>query len=121
MNCHTGLSSRRYRFVVPGIGTIQGFLESNHASAICAGVVFFCFANELITSTKAWFALRFSSLNRGTLLRKKVLSNFELEAISPVRKHLPRGLNGTRPIPSSSNVGVTTSTGSRLNSEHSLC
>jgi hypothetical protein len=34
-------SSSRCIFVVPGIGTIQGFCVSSHASAICAGVAFF--------------------------------------------------------------------------------
>ena len=37
-------SSRRCSFVVPGIGTIQGFWASSQASAICAGVAFFRFA-----------------------------------------------------------------------------
>ena len=31
-------SSRRWSFVVPGIGTIQGFCASSQASAIWAGV-----------------------------------------------------------------------------------
>jgi len=57
-------------------------------SAICAGVTFFCSAKERITSTRAWFTLRFSALNRGTLLRKSVLSNFVSESILPVRKPL---------------------------------
>src|SRR6185436_10679770 len=35
-------SSSRCSFVVPGIGAIQGFCASTHASAICAGVAFFC-------------------------------------------------------------------------------
>ena len=34
-------SSRRCSFVVPGIGTIQGFCASSQASAIWAGVAFF--------------------------------------------------------------------------------
>ena len=37
-------SSRRCSFVVPGIGTIQGFCASSQASAICAGVPRFFFA-----------------------------------------------------------------------------
>ena len=62
-------SSRRSSFVVPGIGTIQGFFASSQASAICAGVAFFFFANAAITSTRAWFALRASAENRGKVLR----------------------------------------------------
>ncbi len=34
---------------------------------------------------------------------------------------MPSGLNGTKPIPSSSSVGITVSSGSRQNSEYSLC
>jgi len=34
-------SSRRCSFVVPGIGTIQGFCASGQAIAIWAGVAFF--------------------------------------------------------------------------------
>ena len=37
-------SSRRWSFVVPGMGTIHGFCASSQASAICAGVAFFCCA-----------------------------------------------------------------------------
>jgi hypothetical protein len=33
-------SSKRYSFVVPGIGTIHGFWASSQASAIWAGVAF---------------------------------------------------------------------------------
>ena len=37
-------SSRRFSFVVPGMGTIHGFCASSQAIAIWAGVAFFCFA-----------------------------------------------------------------------------
>ena len=56
-------------FVVPGIGTIHGLCASSQASAICAGVIFFCLAISPSTSTRPMFALRFSSENRGTTLR----------------------------------------------------
>ena len=56
-------------------------------------------------STSAWFALRFSGEKRGTVLRKSVLSNVVLASIVPVRKPLPSGLNGTKPMPSSSSAG----------------
>src|SRR6266699_6100750 len=52
--------------VVPGIGTIHGFCASSHASAICAGVAFFCSAILPRRSTNALFALRFSGVKRGT-------------------------------------------------------
>ena len=63
----------------------------------------------------------FSGENLGTVLRKSVLSNFVSAGIFPVRKPLPSGLNGTKPIPSSSNVGMISVSGSRKNSEYSLC
>src|SRR5439155_515396 len=67
-------SSRRDNLVVPGIGTIHGFCASSHASAICAGVAFFCSAILPRRSTNALFALRFSGVKRGTTVRKTVLS-----------------------------------------------
>ena len=39
----------------------------------------------------------------------------------PVRNPLPSGLNGTRPMPSSSSVGMMSCSGSRHHSEYSLC
>ena len=39
------------------------------------------------------------------MLRKSELSNFVFSSILPVRKPLPSGLNGTKPMPSSSSVG----------------
>jgi len=41
MSAAAMFSSRRASFVVPGMGTIQGFWASSQASAICAGVAFF--------------------------------------------------------------------------------
>jgi hypothetical protein len=49
----------------------------------------------------AWLAARASAANRGTLLRKSPASNVVVVSIVPVRKPLPRGLNGTNPMPSS--------------------
>jgi membrane protease YdiL (CAAX protease family) len=46
-------SSRRFSFVVPGIGTIQGFWASSQASAICAGVACFFAAILVSRSTRA--------------------------------------------------------------------
>jgi hypothetical protein len=66
-------SSRRCSFVVPGIGTIQGFCASSQASAICAGVIRLRAAISPSRSTRAWFALRASGVKRGTMLQKSVL------------------------------------------------
>src|SRR2546430_2824587 len=45
------------------------------------------------------------------MLRKSELTNVVFSSIVPVRKPLPRGLNGTNPIPSSSSVGSNSSSG----------
>ena len=113
-------SSRRCSFVVPGIGTIHGFWASTQARAICAGVAPFRSATLSSSSTNARFAARASASKRGTVLRKSVLSKVVFSSIFPVRKPLPSGLNGTKPIPSSSSVGRIASSGSRHHSEYSL-
>ena len=46
-------SSSRCNFVVPGMGTIQGFWARIQTSAICAGVTFFRSAILLTKSTRA--------------------------------------------------------------------
>ncbi len=45
----------------------------------------------------------------------------EYSLIAPVRKPLPSGLKGTKPMPSSSSVGRISASGSRHHSEYSLC
>ena len=114
-------SSSRFSFLVPGIGTIHGFCASSHANAICAVVTFFSFATLFSKSTIAWFALRASCVKRGRELRKSVLSNLVFISIFPVRNPLPKGLNGTNPIPSSSSIGKISSSGFLHQSEYSLC
>jgi hypothetical protein len=93
-------SSKRCRFVVPGIGTIQGFWARSQASAIWAGVAFLRSAMLPSRSTSARFAFRASGVKRGTVLRKSVLSKVVFSSILPVRKPRPSGLKGTKPIPS---------------------
>src|SRR5215207_7903759 len=114
-------SSKRSSFVVPGIGTIHGFWASSQANAICAGVDRFFAAILSSRSTRAWFAFRFSGSKRGTVLRKSEPSNVVVSSILPVRKPLPSGLKGTKPIPSSRRVGRISSSGSLHQSEYSLC
>ena len=107
---------------MPGIGTIHGFCASSQASAIWAGVAFFRVRDRCRADRRsAWFALRASGVKRGTMLRKSVLSNEVFSSILPVRKPLPSGLKGTKPMPSSSSVGSTSASGSRHHSEYSLC
>ena len=48
-------------------------------------------------------------------------SNVVFSSICPVRKPLPSGLNGTKPMPSSSSTGSISFSGSRHHREYSLC
>ena len=51
------------------------------------------------------FALRASGVKRGKLVRLSLPPKVVVSSILPVRKPLPRGLKGTKPIPSSSQAG----------------
>ena len=63
----------------------------------------------------------FSGAKRGTVLRKsRAVERRGLRRSCPVRKPLPSGLNGTKPMPSSSSVGRISASGSRHHSEYSL-
>jgi len=62
-------SASRLRRRVPGIGAIQGRWASSQASAICPGVAPLAAASPATWSTSAWFAVRFSALNRGLVAR----------------------------------------------------
>jgi hypothetical protein len=75
-----------------GDGTIQGFWASSQASAICAGVAPLRRARVPRKSTSAWFASRFSPVNRGMVVRMSELVNVVLWSMVPVRKPLPSGL-----------------------------
>src|SRR6266550_8577897 len=55
------------------------------------------------------------------MLRKSELTNVVFSSIVPVRNPLPRGLNGTNPMPSSSRVGNSSASGRRHHREYSLC
>src|SRR5688572_13634997 len=102
------------------MGTIQGFFARSHAKAIWAGVAAFSEAIDPKTSTRDWFAFRASTVKRGTLLRKSVLSKEVLSSILPVRNPLPSGLNGTKPIPSSASVGMMSVSEFLYHKEYSL-
>ncbi len=69
--------------------------------------------------TNAWFALMFSGVKRGNVVPRRS-PNSVLSVIFPVRNPLPRGLKGTKPIPSSSQVGSTACSGPRHQREYSL-
>src|SRR5215203_4746563 len=74
----------------------------------------------LSRSTMPWFACRASGVKRGMLLRISLLSNVVVSSILPVRKPLPNGLKGTKPMSSSSSSGRISASGSRHHSEYSL-
>ena len=74
------------QLVVPGTGTIHGFCASSRASAICAGGACFRAPIRVIRSTSAWFAVRASCVNRGTMLRRSRLTNVVSALMAPVRK-----------------------------------
>jgi hypothetical protein len=103
------------------MGTIHGRCVSSQASATCAGVAPFVAAILLSRSTRAWLAVRASGVNRGMVLRMSPLSKAVLSLIRPVRNPVPRGVKGTKPMPSSSRVGMISAFGSRHRSEYSLC
>src|SRR5207244_10875319 len=62
-----------------------------------------------------------SGVKRGIVLRMSLSVNAVFSSILPVRKPLPSGLKGTKPIPSSSQAGSTSSSGRRHHREYSLC
>ena len=103
------------------MGTIHGFWARSQAIATWPGVASVRAAISPILSTRAWFARRASAESRGTTFRKSSLANVVLSVIVPVRNPFPSGLNGTKPIPSSSRVGNTSASGSLNHSEYSLC
>ena len=106
--------------VVPGMGTIQGFCAISHASAIWAGVARFRSAHVLTSSTSFRFWGRFSGENRDSPLRMSPSANRVLASMAPVRNPTPSGLHGTKPMPSSSQSGMTTSSGPRHSIEYSF-
>ena len=71
-------------------------------------------------STSVWFALRASTVKRGSSLRLSALSKVVCSSMPPVRKPCPSGLYGTNPMPSSAHTGSTSPSGRRHQSEYSL-
>ena len=71
-------------------------------------------------STSCWLAFRASGVKRGNQDRTSEVSKAIAASTFPVRKPCPRGLQGTKPIPSSSHVGSTSASGSRVHREYSL-
>lgn len=72
-------------------------------------------------STRAWFAARFSTVNRGMVVRTSSAADGVEASTAPVRNPFPSGLKGTKPMPSAVQVGRTSGSGSRVHNEYSLC
>lgn len=89
------LSTKCFRLRLPGIETIQGSCPISHERATSVGVIPFPMATSLTKSTKFWFAVLFSGAKRRTTARKSSFPKRVSLPICPVRKPLPRGLNGT--------------------------
>lgn len=89
------LSTKCFRLRLPGIETIHGFCPISHERATSAGVIPFPVATSLTKSTKFWFAVLFPGAKRGTTARKSSFPKRVSLPICPIRKPLPRGLNGT--------------------------
>ena len=98
-------SSSRCTFRVPGIGTIQGFVPAARPARSARAL-----PPSAPRSRRAgrpgpdWLAGP-RARSGGRVLRKSELSNVVFSSILPVRKPLPSGLKGTKPMPSSSRVG----------------
>ena len=107
--------------VVPGMGTIHGFCAISHASAICAGVARLRSAHFFTRSTSArlWgtFSRREPGLAPCGCRRPR---NRVRASMAPVRNPTPSGLHGTKPMPSSSQIGRTCCSGPRHSIEYSL-
>ena len=113
-------SSRSISFV-PGIGTIHGCWASSHASASCAGVRALLRRRSTEQSTIAGCLAGLGLRTVGSTARMSPVGEGGRASMVPVRKPLPSGLNGTKPMPSSSSVGRTSSSGRFHHSEYSLC
>src|SRR4051794_4286281 len=64
-------------------------------------------------STRARLAVMASRSKRGSVARMSPSPNWVAAVTWPVRNPRPKGLNGTKPMPSSSSVGRISSSGSR--------
>lgn len=89
------LSTRCFRLRLPGIETIHGFCPISYERTTSAGVIPFPMATSLTKSTKFWFAVLFSGAKRRTTAQKSSFPKRASLPICPIRKPLPRGLNGT--------------------------
>src|SRR5512133_3784579 len=114
-------SRRRSILRVSGIGTMFGALASSQASATWPGVTPVRAAISLTRSTTGWLAARASGVKRGNRLRMSLAAKDWSLVTVPVRKPWPSGDHGTNPMPSSSQTGSTSASGSRAQMEYSLC
>ena len=85
-------SSRYFRRLVPGMGTMSSPWASTQPKASCAGVHFFRMANASIRSTNFRLRSKFSSWNRGEFRRQSPGGRSSAFLIFAVRKPRPSGL-----------------------------
>ncbi len=76
---------------------------------------------SLNSFTSARFWGRFSAEKRASMLRTSPCAKVVCSSIAPVRKPTPSGLHGTKPMPSSWHVGMTSASGPRHSIEYSFC
>jgi len=113
-------SSSRSSFRVPGIGTIQ-FLCEQPGERDLRGRGAFPLGDALQQFDHRHVCGARPLQSAGEMLRKSVPLKVVLVSIVPVRKPAPSGLNGTKPIPSSSQVASTPlCSTSRVHNEYSL-
>ena len=106
-------SSSRCSLVVPGMGTIQGFCASSQARAICAGVALFALGDWLNEVDQGQVGL--ARLRREARHDVAEVGRIELGVLVDLagEEPAPSGLNGTKPMPSSSSVGSNSASGPR--------
>jgi len=104
----------RDRHHVAALGEQPGQGELTRRTALSAAIC-------TTRSTRRWLRSKLSPWNRGLLNRLSLGAKAPGVVRAPVRKPRPSGLKGTNPMPSWRTVASTASSGSRLNSDHSLC
>ena len=98
-------SASRTRLRVPGIGTMYGFLQSIHASAICPLVAPFSAASLRRRVRTSAFSAIAAALNCGIRARISPSAKTDVLSYAPVNTPLAKGENATKPIPSFSRTG----------------
>jgi hypothetical protein len=86
----------------------MAFCAKSQANATCAGVAFFCVAIVLVVLPLPDLLSGFP-LEAGQGVAEIAFIKLSAFIYFPCKKPLPRGLNGTKPMPNSSSVGIISS------------